>query len=393
MQKPALDNRGIRMRIGLFTDQFSVGISGQTTSVMLLYNYFKQNGHTCYIFTSHTKKLVDDNPDIINLPGIPYPMKNMKEYRFSPFVKRHMKLIVSCKLDIIHVHTEHYLANVALAAKKKLGVPVVYTLHTMWEYYLDYLSKPINKVAHESLWRVVRLGVFPKMARGADMIVVPSKKLYNRRRRYCLGDNMVVIPTGIDLERFSNATESKRTDDKTVFLYVGRLSPEKSIDVSLRAFAKMKNRENARFVIVGDGPATNDLKQLAENLNITDRTVFTGEVPREETIAYYHSADAFISASKTESQGLTFLEALASRLPIYAIRDEVIEELVEDGKNGFLCDSEAELTKRMEQLCDTKEAPSQFEPLEGYSVQDYARNIFALYEKVIKNAKKEAVKK
>ena len=304
-----------------------------------------------------------------------------------------MKLIVSCKLDIIHVHTEHYLANVALAAKKKLGVPVVYTLHTMWEYYLDYLSKPINKVAHESLWRVVRLGVFPKMARGADMIVVPSKKLYNRRRRYCLGDNMVVIPTGIDLERFSNATESKRTDDKTVFLYVGRLSPEKSIDVSLRAFAKMKNRENARFVIVGDGPATNDLKQLAENLNITDRTVFTGEVPREETIVYYHSADAFISASKTESQGLTFLEALASRLPIYAIRDEVIEELVEDGKNGFLCDSEAELTKRMEQLCDTKEAPSQFEPLEGYSVQDYARNIFALYEKVIKNAKKEAVKK
>ena len=147
-------------------------------------------------------------------------MKNMKEYRFSLFVKRHMKLIESCKLDIIHVHTEHYLANVALAAKKKLGVPVVYTLHTMWEYYLDYLSKPI-----------------------------------------------------------------------------------------------------------------------------------------------------------------------------YAIRDEVIEELVEDGKNGFLCDSEAELTKRMEQLCDTKEAPSQFEPLEGYSVQDYARNIFALYEKVIKNAKKEAVKK
>lgn len=220
MQKPTLDNRGIRMRIGLFTDQFSVGISGQTTSVMLLYNYFKHNGHTCYIFTSHTKKLVDDNPDIINLPGIPYPMKNMKEYRFSLFVKRHMKLIESCKLDIIHVHTEHYLANVALAAKKKLGVPVVYTLHTMWEYYLDYLSKPI-----------------------------------------------------------------------------------------------------------------------------------------------------------------------------YAIRDEVIEELVEDGKNGFLCDSEAELTKRMEQLCDTKEAPSQFEPLEGYSVQDYARNIFALYEKVIKNAKKEAVKK
>ena len=374
------------MRIGLFTDQFSVGISGQTTSVMMLYNYFKQNGHTCYIFTSHTKKLVDDNPDVINLPGIPYPMKNMKEYRFSLFVKRHIKLIEACRLDIIHVHTEHYLANVALAAKKQLGIPVVYTLHTMWEYYLDYLSKPLNKIAHEQLWRTVRLTVFPKMARGADMIVVPSRKLYNCRRRYCLGDNMVVIPTGIDLERFRSAAESKRTDNKTVFLYLGRLSPEKSIDVTLRAFANMKNRESAKFVIVGDVPSMNDLKKLAEELHIAGSTVFTGAVPRDETVAYYHSADAFVSASKTESQGLTFLEALASHLPIYAIRDEVIEELVEDGKNGYLCDSEAQLTRRMDELCVTKQPPSQFKPLDGYSVQDYARNIIALYEKVINTA-------
>ena len=197
---------------------------------------------------------------------------------------------------------------------------------------------------------------------------------------------MVVIPTGIDLERFRSAAESKRTDNKTVFLYLGRLSPEKSIDVTLRAFANMKNRESAKFVIVGDVPSMNDLKKLAEELHIAGSTVFTGAVPRDETVAYYHSADAFVSASKTESQGLTFLEALASHLPIYAIRDEVIEELVEDGKNGYLCDSEAQLTRRMDELCVTKQPPSQFKPLDGYSVQDYARNIFALYEKVINTA-------
>ena len=93
------------------------------------------------------------------------------------------------------------------------------------------------------------------------------------------------------------------------------------------------------MVIVGDGPSMNDLKKLAEELQITGQTVFTGAVPREKTVSYYHSADAFVSASRTESQGLTFLEALASHLPIYAIRDEVLEELVEDGRNGFLCDS------------------------------------------------------
>ncbi len=378
------------MRIGLFTDQFSAGISGQTTSVMMLYNSFKQHGHDCFIFTSHSKKLSDDNPDIINLPGIPYPMKNMRDYRFSPFVKRHVKVIESYKLDIMHVHTEYYLAEIALAAKKELGIPLVYTLHTMWEYYLDYLSKPINKMAHEQLWRVVRRVIFPKMAHGADMIVVPSKKVYNCRQRYLMGDNMVVIPTGIDLDRFSSPAENKRTDDRLVFLYVGRLSPEKNIEVSLRAFAGIKNRENAKFVIVGGGPSAQDLKQLAEELGIAEQTEFTGEVPRDETISYYHSADAFVSASLTESQGLTFLEALASHLPIYAIRDEVLEELIEDGKNGYLCDSEEELTLRMEQLCESGEAPSQFKPLEGYSVQDYARNILALYEKVISDSKSAA---
>ena len=376
------------MRIGLFTDQFSVGISGQTTSVMMLYNCFKKNGHTCYIFTSHTHKLVDKNPDIINIPGIPYPIKNLREYRFSPLIKRHIKLIEPYKLDIIHVHTEYYLASVAIEAKKQLGIPVVYTLHTMWEYYLDYLSRPINKIAHEPLWRVVRHAVFPKMARGADMIVVPSKKLYNCRRRYCFRDNVVVIPTGIDLDRFRVATESKRTDDKIIFLYVGRLSPEKSIEVSLRAFADMKNREKARFIIVGDGPSTQSLKRLAEELQITEQALFTGAVPREETVAYYHSADAFISASKTESQGLTFLESLASHLPIYAIRDEVLEELIEDGKNGYLCDSAVQLTQRMEELCETRTPPCEFKQLKGFSVQDYANNILALYEKVIANKSK-----
>lgn len=371
------------MRIGLFTDQFSVGISGQTTSITMLYHYFKQHGHDCYIFTSHSEQLADDDPDVVNLPGHPYPMKNMREYRFSPFIKRHIKVIASYRLDIIHVHTEYYLARIALAAKKELGIPLVYTLHTMWEYYLDYLSKPINHIAHEPLWRCVRHTVFPGLARGANMIVVPSKKVYHSRRRYLMGDNVVVIPTGIDLERFANAAKSKRTDDAVVFLYVGRLSPEKSVDVWLRAFAAMKNRENAKLVIVGDGPSMQGLRQLAKKLHVTDQTVFAGKVPRAETIAYYHSADAFVSASTTESQGLTFLEALASHLPIYAIRDEVLEDLVENGKNGFLCDSPAELTRRMEELCETRKAPSQFKPLDGYSVQDYAGSILALYEKVI----------
>ena len=111
------------MRIGLFTDQFSVGISGQTTSITMLYHYFKQHGHDCYIFTSHSEQLADDDPDVVNLPGHPYPMKNMREYRFSPFIKRHIKVIASYRLDVIHVHTEYYLARIALAAKRSWGSP------------------------------------------------------------------------------------------------------------------------------------------------------------------------------------------------------------------------------------------------------------------------------
>lgn len=111
------------MRIGLFTDQFSLGISGQTTSVTMLYDYFKQTGNECYIFTSHSSKLIDNNSDIVNLTGIPYPLKHMRKYRFSPFIKRQVKIVASYKLDIIHVHTEYFLADVALAAKKSWVFP------------------------------------------------------------------------------------------------------------------------------------------------------------------------------------------------------------------------------------------------------------------------------
>lgn len=371
------------MRIGIFTDQFSVGISGQTTSVMLLYENLKKLGHTCYVFTSHSKKIVDENPDIINLPGVPYPFKEANKYRFSPFIKKQVRLIESYNLDIIHVHTEFYLARVALAAKAQLGIPVVYTLHTMWEYYLDYLSKTLNKMAHDKMWRFVKRVVFRKIVSGADMVVVPSTKLYNIRGRYGVGDNVVIIPTGIEFERFKKDYREKRTDDKTILLYLGRLSQEKSIDVSLRAFAEMKNRKNAEFIIVGDGPAAKSLKKLAEELEITDQAVFKGAVPWEKTPYYYQNADAFISASVTESQGLTFLEAIASRLPVYAIRDEAIADLIEDGKNGFLCDSPSQLTERMDELCENKNHSFNFDIPDRYTSEKYAENISALYKKVL----------
>lgn len=375
------------MRIGLFTDQFKVGVSGQVTSVQMLYEQLKKLGHTCYIFTSFSEKIKTDNPDVVNLPGYSYPLKKIKDYRFSPFIDKQVKIIEGYRLDVIHVHTEFYLARAALAAKKKLGIPVVYTLHTMWEYYLDYLSKPLNRLMHESFWKSVRRIVFYKLANTADIIVVPTEKLYKERGRYCIKDNVVIIPTGIDLSRFSDYEGEKKPSDKTVFLYLGRLSSEKEIDVSLTAFANMKNNRKARFYIVGDGPAADELKKLAQKLGIADKLVFTGAVPREETPAYYHNADAFISASKSESQGLTFLEALASRLPIYAIYDGVFEGLVEDGKNGFLCNTTEELTLKMELLCENHNPPSDFKPLVGYTAEEYAARLSEVYEKAIRNNK------
>ncbi len=393
------------MRIGLFTDQYYPNISGVVTSIKMLYDGLKSMGHSVYIFTSFDEKKAEGCPelrnnDIVNLPGKPYPFKDLKDYQYHRHKRRLIKMIQPYDLDIIHVHTEFGIAKIARVVSKKLNIPIVHTLHTLYEDYLRYVSPFFDKHFHKVMFKTLAKMFVGSISEASVMEIVPTKKVYNMAAQYYMKNDIRIIPTGIELGRFDSSLYSEErkqdlkrrlgiSEDAFVYAYIGRTSSEKSIDTIIRAFARMKNKDNCVLLIVGGGPQLEHLKKEAEEMKIQNQTIFTGFIELHEIPIFYQIADIFVNASKSETQGLTYVEALASSLPVLVQRDLCIEDVVEDYYNGIYFDGEEELVTKMEEI---RKAPSTLKNIksntaksvEKFSKENYCKNIERLYQEAIK---------
>ena len=153
--------------------------------------------------------------------------------------------------------------------------------------------------------------------------------------------NINVIPSGIDIERFFEENVQKDkvkklkekygiTDKDFTIIFVGRIAPEKNIEFLLNAQQKLieKNITNIKLLIVGDGPEKDNYINISRKLNIFDKVIFTGKIPQEEIQYYYQCADAFVTASNTETQGLTVVEAMAAGVVPICINDMAFIDMV-----------------------------------------------------------------
>ena len=230
------------MRVGIFTDQYYPLISGVVTSIKMLKEGLEELGHEVFIFTSfNEKKATELTPDnVINIPGRCYPFKNLKDYRYTFTHKRFVKIVKKYELDIIHLQTEFNIAKIARISHKKLGIPVVHTMHTLWSDYFKYLSPFFDKHAHGIMEALLRKLFMKDCAKMSEIQIVPTKKVYEQRKIYALGKEIRIVPTGIELDRFypnnldkeviGNIRKDLKIDKKSfVFLYIGRTSEEKNI--------------------------------------------------------------------------------------------------------------------------------------------------------------------
>lgn len=397
------------MRIGLFTDQYYPSISGVVTSIKMLYEGLTDLGHECFIFTSYDEKKALPNEEllgknIINIPGRPYPFKNLRDYRYSFTHRRFLKYVEECNLDIIHVHTEYNIAKLARLASKKFSIPLVHTLHTLWSDYFKYVSPFFDKHAHKQMEKLLRGLFLNPVSKQSCIEIVPTKKVLDQKEIYGLGDDVRVIPTGIDINRFNQNNFSKDEilslkhrlgikDDQFVFLYIGRTSKEKSISVLLKSYANAcKDNDNAVFLIVGGGPELDELKELANKLGINKHVIFTNLISWEEIPKYYQLGDIFLNASQTETQGLTYIEALASSVPILIQRDDCVSFIVDDYYNGIFFDGEDDLALKMKEILrapDTlkKIKANTSKSIEKYSKENYSQNVLEIYNEAIEKFK------
>ena len=236
----------------------------------------------------------------------------------------------------------------------------------------------------------------------AERVIVPTGKVRQLLCGYRVSQNIEIIPTGIDLDKFRrehyNEEEVERIreslgirKDEKVMLYVGRLSQEKNIAEIVDGYARYAGmHEDVRLVIVGGGPELEKLQEQAQELGIGDRVVFAGARPWDEIGRYYLLGDVFVSASQSETQGLTYIEAMAAGLPVVAKQDPCLDDVLKDGVNGYAFTNQEEFLCGLDRVLyhgrQQEYAKNSLEAVEPYSRKQFARNVLALYEELKEEA-------
>jgi len=393
------------MRIGIFTDQYFPTVSGVVTSIETLADGLRTRGHIVYIITSldlrNIKKeeleiLKAKGEYFINIPGFHYSFKKLRGYRFINIKKEYIKRIALLKLDVIHVQTEFSMARLAIKCSKKLNIPMVHTFHTLFDEYLSYVSGFFTRLFPKMMHNILVNRFLRPVSRQSLIEIVPTEKVYDQRYQYKLGINedVRIIPTGINLDAF---LESKRQaslvskyqlQDKFVYLFVGRISEEKQISNIITAYKKVANANN-RLLIVGDGPELSKLRKLTLELELKENVIFTGFIEWKNISSYYALGDVFLCDSVSETQGLPYLEALASGLPLLVRKDDCLLNLLINDYNGIAYEKENELIAYMKNLETDKNKLLSLKRNTKKSTIQYTDNIFVeniikVYEDVIK---------
>ena len=385
------------MKIGLFTDTYFPQINGVATSVHTLAEALEEKGHRVYIFTPSDPRCdKEENPAIIRMPSIPFLL--LKNFRvgtvYSPIA---LNKISHLQLDIVHTQTEFSLGMFGKFLSVTHNIPMVHTYHTMYEDYVHY-------VGHGYLATPAMAKEFSRLfCNAAKAVVAPTQKAKNSLEEYGVKKPIHIIPTGIDTRLFakSNFKEEETIllkqslglqEDTPVILSLGRIAKEKSIDVIIKAMpAVLKQLPDARLLIIGDGPERENLSRLSHSLGVADSVLFAGSRPWNEIGRYYQLGTVFVSASLSETQGLTFAEAMAGGIPVIAKRDDSIAGMVQHGITGLLFEQDQELAEKLlTLLCDSqlREAYSDaaMEKMKELSVSLFADRMETLYEQIANSA-------
>ncbi len=386
------------MNIGIFTDSYLPDINGVVTSVVTLKGALEQLGHTVFIITNHQgpKTIYDPEERILRLPGV--ELKRLYGYTMSSPINFAGSYIEAMDLDIIHTQQEFGVSLYGRQIAKELGIPQVYTYHTMYADYTHYINPlDISNVDKAGKWVVKNFS--KRMGNGVQGVIAPSRKTKDALLSYGVKAPIYIVPTGLDLDEFrpehidpKDCRDLKAhlglSDEDHVLVFVGRLAKEKSLEMPIEAVALSKD-ERLHLVVVGSGTDEDFFKSVAQKHGVQDRVHFIGKVPRSHIPYYYASFDGFVSASLSETQGLTYIEALASGLPVFGRRDEVLYDLVEEGKTGYYFDNAEELVEKMdaffsqERMARQKKRALCVEKSVPYSREMFGSKILAVYEQAI----------
>ncbi len=386
------------MKIAIFTDTFFPQFNGVTTTVYQSAKSLIEKGHKVMIFTlsNDAEKYIDfniHNLEIISLPSINaliYP-----SLRFTLPFGFSLNKLKKFRPDIIHSHTPFAVGIEAIICSKFFKIPLVGTHHTFYEDYLKYI-KMDYEWGKKLSWKIV-VAYYNR----CDLVLSPTKSLIDMLVKYGLTKPISILQNSIDMNLFkpvASQPEKERLKknyfiQKASIIFEGRLSYEKSIDQVIKAFSLMlTKRPDIKLMLVGDGPERNNLERLTEKLKIKDKVIFSGFVPYgKKVVKAYQANEIYITASKSENMPVSILEAMGCGLPIVAVKEKGLSELVHNNINGFFARTDdpkdmAQKTLRLisdQNLLKKFSDASRFLALK-YSHEHVASLLEGFYKKLIK---------
>ena len=396
------------MRVGIFTESYPPLVNGVSTSILMLEHALTKLGHEVFIITvSDNKKdyVLENNGHILRLPSV--NLANCYDYKMtSVYPIKAVNMIKKMNLDVIHSNVEFTVGIFARVVSEQLSIPLVHTYHTNWEDYTHYITKN-KKILDDICKKLLKYLVVFFEDKTVTELIVPSNKIYNLfKDKYKFTKNIHIIQTGIETSKFYkenfnqkdiNSLKKKLGIKKKDFVVmtVSRLAKEKSVDRIINNHKELvKKYSNMKLLIVGDGPDIDKLKDEAKSLGVSDSVIFTGKVPLSDIPIYYQLGNVFVTASKSETQGLTVVEAISSSLPVVAAKDDSFVNSVIEDFNGFVFTDDEKYINSISKLYEDKDLYNRLSNQSRLLSADFSSEYFALkvlkvYETAIENYKKD----
>lgn len=395
------------MKIGLFAENYYPYICGISPILRTLLHRLKDAGHEVHLVTINVKRLYQankDDPRIIMVKGAKLP-RFITDNLCTTIIlnrKKALKQLDDIHFDIVHIHGEFSIAKLGVDYAKKHKVPVVYTWHSLWKdimYKTAWLPGYFFSlyVEHHNIKKIIK---------NSEAYTVPSMKVYRRAMQVLKAKKEpILLPSGIQEQPFLVRDEEKiesiryqyRLENRRVILFLGRISREKRALTIIRYMKKMLQADRSLAVmLVGTGMYSRHIEKWAKRHHLRDSIILTGPVLNRDTASYYQLADVFVSGSRMETQGLTYVEAMTSGAVVLAQKDPVLEGVINDGENGFIYNGKKEFREKLQYILNN-DLPNIREKAREkglcYSSSSYLTKLQKIYDLAIESYKNKNINK
>lgn len=380
-------------KILITSDLYRPSVNGVVTSIVNLITELRGRGYEVRILTTSydNNYHYDDEDQVYYMRSVPFKVYPGIRMPLNFFKHEYLDEIIRWHPDVVHSQCEFFTFQYALKIVEETGAALVHTYHTLYNQYATYLPLHAGADLMIAVASQLRLET-------VDTVIAPTQKVKDTLLDYGVRAEIAVIPTGISLDKFRVPKDEAMiralreqyglTPQTRVLLSLGRLGKEKNVEELIRYFSTLSRfRDDIRLMIVGGGPDAERLHEIADSYLLGDRVIFTGMVDPSLVRQYYALGDIFVCASTSETQGLTYVEALSCGLPLVCRNDAALDGVISNGLGGYRYENCGEFCNYISRILDNPilqktMCDENLSIAYKFSKEQFAENISALYERV-----------